>query len=180
MVAALLHNPQTAEVLYDRAAVDAMIAGQAERINVRYAGDRLLVLPVMTGALVYAGQLLPHLVMPLELDYVHATRYDGARSGGSLQWLVRPRLPVSGRKILLLDDILDEGITLQRIADWLLDEGAAEVAISVLVHKEKPMPQPCAPDFPALRVPDRYVYGFGLDANGLWRNANGIFVAPGA
>ena len=154
-----------------------MIAGQASLMNSRYADERVLVLAVMTGALVYAGQLLPQLRFELELDYVHATRYDGARSGGDLQWLVRPRESVAGRKVLLLDDILDEGVTLCGIRDWLLREGAADVAIAVLVHKEKSLPQPCVPAFPALAVPDRYVYGFGLDADGLWRNADGIFVA---
>ena len=178
MTVALLHDPLTAEVIHPRAAIDTMIRRQAALVNARYAGERLLVLAVMTGALVYAGQLLPQLDVELELDYVHATRYDGARSGGDLAWLVRPRQSLTGRKILLLDDILDEGITLQKIRTWLLAEGASEVAIAVLLHKQKAIPQPCAADFPALIVPDRYVYGFGLDADGLWRNADGIFAAP--
>lgn len=167
-------------VLYDRRAIDALMDRQAALMNARYADDQVLVLAVMTGALVYVGQLLPRLNFRLELDYVHATRYDGARSGGELQWLVHPRQSVADRTILLLDDILDEGVTLYQIRNALISEGAAEVAIGVLVHKEKPMPQPCAPAFPALLVPDRYVYGFGLDADGLWRNADGIFVATGA
>ena len=166
-------------MLHDRQAIDTLIDGQAALMNSRYSDERILVLAVMTGALVYAGQLLPRLRFELELDYVHATRYDGARSGGNLQWLMRPRQTVTGRKVLLLDDILDEGVTLCGIRDWLLQEGAADVAIAVLVHKQKPLPQPCAPTFPALTVPDRYVYGFGLDADGLWRNADGIFVAEG-
>lgn len=174
------HNPDNATVLYDRRAIDALMDRQATLMNARYVDDQVLVLPVMTGALVYAGQLLPRLNFRLELDYVHATRYDGARSGGELQWLVHPRQAVAGRSVLLLDDILDEGITLHEIRNALIAEGAAEVAISVLVHKEKPVRQPCLPTFPALPVPDRYVYGFGLDAEGLWRNADGIFVADGA
>ncbi|MFW9612054.1 MAG: hypoxanthine-guanine phosphoribosyltransferase [Fluviibacter sp.] len=172
-----MHDPRQAEVIHDRGAIDAMIAHQATLMNARYADERVLVLPVMTGALVYAGQLLPQLGFALELDYVHATRYDGARSGGVLHWLMKPRTPVAGRTVLLLDDILDEGVTLHSIRNWLLEAGAASVAIAVLVHKEKTLQQPCLPTFPALTVPDRYVYGFGLDADGLWRNADGIFVA---
>ena len=177
MAIPIRHDPASARRLYDRAAIDALITRQAALMNARYAGQRVLVLAVMTGALVYAGQLLPSLDFELELDYVHATRYDGARSGAALNWLVKPRQAIAGRTVLLLDDILDEGITLDAICAWLNAEAAAEVAISVLVHKEKPTPQPCAPDFPALMVPDEYVYGFGLDADGLWRNADGIFVA---
>lgn len=177
-MAVLIHDPHRAEVVYDRAALDAILEQQAVLMNQRFSGQNVLVLPVMTGALVYAGQLLPRLGFPLELDYVHASRYDGARSGGRLNWIVAPRVPVSGRSILLLDDILDEGITLHAIRKSLIAGGASDVAIGVLIHKQKPFPQPCSPDFPALKVPDRYVYGFGLDADGLWRNANGIFVAP--
>ncbi|MBU3656504.1 MAG: hypoxanthine-guanine phosphoribosyltransferase [Rhodocyclaceae bacterium] len=172
------HDPVRSQLLHDRTAIDALISHQAALMNARYAGQRVLVLAVMTGALIYAGQLLPRLDFELELDYVHATRYDGARSGGELKWLVRPRQSVAGKHILLLDDILDEGITLDVIRTWLGNEGAADVAISVLVHKEKLTLQPCSPAFPALIVPDDYVYGFGLDADGLWRNADGIFVAP--
>ena len=177
-VGMLIHDPQSAEVIHDRRALDALMAQQADLMNQRYADQQVLVLPVMTGALVYAGQLLPRLRFPLELDYVHASRYGGARSGGALNWIAAPRLPVAGRSILLLDDILDEGITLHAIRESLISSGATDVAIGVLIHKQKAVPQPCSPDFPALMVPDRYVYGFGLDADGLWRNADGIFVAP--
>ena len=176
----LQHDPENAALLHDRQAIDALIETQAALMNARYAAERVLVLPVMTGALIYAGHLLPKLNFALELDYVHATRYDGARSGAALNWLVRPRQSVAGRSVLLLDDILDEGLTLCAIQDWLRAEGAVEVSIGVLIHKQKALPQPCEPDYPALTVPDCYVYGFGLDADGLWRNANGIYVARGA
>jgi len=171
------HDPSTAECLFDRAAIDSLMDAQASQLNIRYAQIRPLVLCVMTGALVYAGQLLPRLNFALDLDYVHASRYGDARTGGVLDWIVRPRYDVRGREILLLDDILDEGVTLNEIRMWLLAAGAARVEIAVLTHKEKPVPQPCIPDYPALMTPDRYVYGFGLDVAGLWRNANGIFVA---
>jgi len=171
------HDPLVAECLYDRAAIDGLMDIQATRLNVRYADACPLVLCVMTGALVYAGHLLPRLNFSLELDYVHASRYGDARTGGRLNWLVRPRQSVINREILLLDDILDEGVTLHEIAEWLKTEGARSVEIAVLTHKEKVLPQPCKPDYPALKTPDRYVYGFGLDVDGLWRNANGIFVA---
>ena len=171
------HDPFVAECLYDRAAIDKLMDVQAEHLNARYANACPLVLCVMTGALVYAGQLLPRLSFSLELDYVHASRYGDARIGGALNWLVRPRESVVDREILLLDDILDEGITLHEIAEWLKAEGAGSIEIAVLTHKEKKIPQPCNPDYPALITPDRYIYGFGLDVDGLWRNANGIFVA---
>lgn len=171
------HDPHLAECLYDRTAIDALMDQQATRLNARYAQSRPLVLCVMTGALVYAGHLLPRLNFSLDLDYVHASRYGDARTGGQLEWMARPRHAVMDREVLLLDDILDEGVTLHEIAQWLKAAGARSTEIAVLTHKQKSVPQACAPDYPALKTPDRYVYGFGLDVDGLWRNANGIFVA---
>lgn len=171
------HDPSVAECLFDRKTIDRVLDAQASLLNVRYAATRPLVLCVMTGALVYAGHLLPRLSFALDLDYVHASRYGDAREGGLINWIARPRSVVTGREVLLLDDILDEGVTLHEIQQWLLAEGAKQVEIAVLTHKKKPLPQPCTPDYPALMTPDRYVYGFGLDVDGLWRNADGIFVA---
>ena len=171
------HDPLRAECLYDRAAIDRCMDLQAAQLNERYAGSHPLVLCVMTGAMIYAGHLLPRLNFLLDLDYVHASRYGDARTGGQLHWIARPTQSVKGREVLLLDDILDEGVTLHEIAKWLNAEGASSIEIAVLTHKEKAAPQPCKPDYPALSTPDRYVYGFGLDVAGLWRNANGIFVA---
>lgn len=171
------HDPSVAECLFDRKTIDRVLDAQASLLNVRYAATCPLVLCVMTGALVYAGHLLPRLSFALDLDYVHASRYGDAREGGLINWIARPRSLVTGREVLLLDDILDEGVTLHEIQQWLLAEGAKQVEIAVLTHKKKPLPQPCTPDYPALMTPDRYVYGFGLDVDGLWRNADGIFVA---
>ncbi len=171
------HDPSVAECLFDRQAIDRVLDAQASLLNARYASTRPLVLCVMTGALVYAGHLLPRLSFALDLDYVHASRYGDARQGGLLHWIARPRSVVAGREVLLLDDILDEGVTLHEIQQWLYAEGAKQVEIAVLTHKNKPLPQPCSPDYPTLMTPDRYVYGFGLDVDGLWRNADGIFVA---
>lgn len=171
------HDPSVAECLFDRKTIDRVLDAQASLLNVRYASTCPLVLCVMTGALVYAGHLLPRLSFALDLDYVHASRYGDAREGGLINWIARPRSVVTGREVLLLDDILDEGVTLHEIQQWLLAEGAKQVEIAVLTHKKKPLPQPCTPDYPALMTPDRYVYGFGLDVDGLWRNADGIFVA---
>jgi hypoxanthine phosphoribosyltransferase len=174
------HDPMFAQCLFDRQAIEVILDAQATLLNQRYAASRPLVLCVMTGALVYAGHLLPRLSFTLDLDYVHASRYGMDRHGGALDWIARPRIGVANREVLLLDDILDEGITLNDIRQWLYAEGATQVEIAVLTHKAKSLPQPCQPDYPALVTPDRYVYGFGLDVDGLWRNADGIFVAPTA
>ncbi len=129
-----------------------------------------LVLPVMGGAIVFAGQLLPRLDFPLEFDYLHVTRYRGKTQGGAIEWRVLPGQPVSGRTVLVIDDILDEGETLHAVKEKLLEMGAARVHTAVLADKDIARPKPIQADFVGLKVPNRFVFGCGMDAYGLWRN----------
>lgn len=129
-----------------------------------------LVLPVMGGAIVFAGQLLPRLDFPLEFDYLHVTRYRGKTHGGGIEWRVLPGKPVTGRTVLVIDDILDEGETLHAIRQRLQEMGAARIYTAVLADKMLERAKPIQADFVGLRVPDRYVFGCGMDAYGLWRN----------
>lgn len=134
-----------------------------------------LVLAVMGGAVVFAGQLLPRLNFPLEFDYLHVTRYRGNSSGGAIEWRVLPGKNVLGRSVLVLDDILDEGETLAAIHDKLIEMGAGRVSSAVLTDKDNGLTKPIRADFVGLSVPDRYVFGCGMDAYGLWRNLPAIY-----
>jgi hypoxanthine phosphoribosyltransferase len=152
------------------AEVQAAIARLAAQIQATL-GDRYpLVLVVMGGAVVFAGQLLPQLRMPLDLEYLHATRYGAATSGGSIEWRVPPPAGVRDRAVLVLDDILDGGHTMAAIRDRLLGLGAASFHCAVLVEKTLGVPKPIKADFVGLAIPDRFVFGCGMDAKGLWRN----------
>jgi hypoxanthine phosphoribosyltransferase len=119
---------------------------------------------------VFAGQLLPQLRMPLDVDYVHATRYGDATSGGRIDWRVPPSLAVRGRNVLVLDDIHDGGHTMRAVRDRLIEMGAASFQCAVLVEKILGREKPIAADFVGLRIPDRFVFGCGMDAKGYWRN----------
>jgi hypoxanthine phosphoribosyltransferase len=140
-----------------------------------------VLLCVMNGGLIFTGQLLTRLVFPLEIDYVHATRYGHETNGATLQWTVRPQLDLKGRTVLLLDDILDEGVTLAAIADYCRQQGAIKVCMAVLVeklHLRKVSPGMKA-DFTGIEVGDRFLFGYGLDYKGYWRNAPGIYAVKG-
>jgi hypoxanthine phosphoribosyltransferase len=119
---------------------------------------------------VFAGQLLPRLDFPLEFDYLHVTRYRGKTQGGAIEWRVLPGKSVAGRTLLVIDDILDEGETLYATRQKLLEMGAARVYTAVLADKEIRKTKPVQADFVGLKVPDRFVFGCGMDAYGLWRN----------
>jgi len=147
----------------------------AAAIGQRLHASNPLVLTVMGGAVVFAGQLLPRLAFPLNCDYLHATRYGDVTSGGELSWLVEPRTPVAGRTVLVLDDILDEGVTLAAVKQRLLAMGAKECLIAVLTEKDLGRAKPVAADFVGLQLPNRYVFGCGMDVKGAWRNLPAIY-----
>jgi hypoxanthine phosphoribosyltransferase len=137
----------------------------------RELGERYpLVLAVMGGAVVFAGQILPLLRFPLDFDYVHASRYGAMTRGSRLEWRVRPPALVRGRTVLVLDDILDHGETMNAIRNGLLELGADSVHCAVLVEKTLRDKKPIVPDFVGLKIPDRFVFGCGMDAKGFWRN----------
>lgn len=165
------------DVLFDRAAIDAAIAAIAGDIDAHYAGgERPVYLSVMHGGLLFAGQLALQLRTDLEFDYLHATRYRGATTGSGLAWLHRPATPLRGRRVLIADDILDEGHTLKAIRNWCEDEGAGEVRIAVLAVKNHDRRvDGIDADHVALEVPDRYVYGFGMDYHEQGRNLPGLY-----
>jgi hypoxanthine phosphoribosyltransferase len=164
-----------AEIIYSAEDVAQAIDSLAKDINQTLSDSRPLVMCVMGGAVVFSGQLLPKLDFPLEFDYVQASRYHNQTSGQKLVWKVEPTKNVSGRTVLLLDDILDEGHTLAAIKEKCLVQGAKEVVIAVLVEKELNKTKPIKADFIGLKVPDRYVFGCGMDAYGWWRNLQAIY-----
>jgi hypoxanthine phosphoribosyltransferase len=149
-----------------QAAIRRLAAEIEDRLHEAYP----LVLVVMGGAVVFAGQLLPLLRFPLDFDYVHASRYGDATHGAGIRWRVEPPAGVQGRTVLVLDDILDGGLTLRAIRDRLLQLGARSFHCAVLVEKLLAKEKPIAADFVGLRIPDRFVFGCGMDAKGFWRN----------
>ena len=170
-----------AELLAGETEVTAAIERLAVEMTAQLADKRPLMLCVMNGALIFAGQLLPRLVFPLEVEYIHATRYGSSTEGGSLDWIVRPARDLEGRTVVLLDDIIDEGVTLASIAEYCLTAGAAEVLMAVLVdklHARKVKPGYRA-DFTGIETEDRFLFGYGLDYKGFWRNAPGIYAVKG-
>lgn len=165
--------------VYDAVAVQAALQRMAGEINQRFARDDApafpLVLGVMGGAVVFAGQILTRLDFPLEFDYIHVSRYGAKDQGGRIEWKVEPRAEVRGRTVIVLDDILDEGETLAHVKQRLLALGAAEVLLAVFADKEIGKAKPARPDYVGLVLPNKFVVGYGMDAYGYWRNLPGIW-----
>ena len=173
------HSPSAllaqADCLHSAGAVDAAIDRIARELTAALREAEPVVMCVMTGGLFFSGQLLGRLAFPLHLDYVHASRYQNNTAGTELSWQAQPKMDLSGRTVLLLDDILDEGITLLAIKERCLALGAKALLTAVLVEKNLPHAKPMQADFVGLTVPNRYVFGCGMDAYGWWRNLPAIY-----
>jgi hypoxanthine phosphoribosyltransferase len=161
---------EKSDVIAGAEEVQAAIRRVASQIEARLGNAFPIVLPVMGGAVVFAGQLLPLLRFPLDFDYIHASRYGGATRGAGVDWKVSPPGLVQGRTVLVLDDILDHGETMNVIRTRLLELGAKDFYCAVLVEKKLNLKKPIAADFVGLTIPDRFVFGCGMDAKGYWRN----------
>ena len=166
---------QQAELLYSAEQVQAALHKVAQQINAGFADAHPLVLSVMGGAVVFTGQLLPLLDFPLDFDYVHVSRYGDARRGGAMHWKVEPRENVRGRVVLLLDDILDEGHTLSVLRERVLELGANKCYSAVFADKQLGRIKPIRADFVGVELPNRFVFGYGMDIEGAWRNLPAIY-----
>lgn len=166
-----------AECLYDLTEIEEALDRMAEAITDKLSDKNPLILCVMIGALIPTGHLLTRLNFPLEVDYIHATRYRGTTRGGDLHWLVEPRQSLKDRTILIIDDIMDGGLTLAAIIDYCNQAGAKAVHSAVMVNKLRPREKGVnfEPDFTGLDTEDKYLFGFGLDYKEYLRNAPGIY-----
>lgn len=164
------------EVLHPRAEIEAVIADLGRRIDAELHGERAVFLTVMNGALMFAGHLALAIRTDLEFDYVHATRYRGATRGSELHWLREPVADLRGRTVLLVDDILDEGGTLKAVRDECLRRGAKRALIATLCRKDHDRLVPgIHADFNGIVLPDRYVFGYGMDYHEQGRNLPDIY-----
>jgi hypoxanthine phosphoribosyltransferase len=158
------------DCLFDEQQVMRAYDQLAERIESEYAELNPIMLVVMNGGMVPAVELIRRLGFPFELDYLHATRYRGATTGGGLEWKNRPQKVLAGRHVLVIDDILDEGNTLVAVRAALLDQAPASLKVAVLAEKQHDRRAPGAhAEFVGLSVPDRYVFGCGMDYKEYWR-----------
>jgi hypoxanthine phosphoribosyltransferase len=166
---------EDADLLCPEGEVRAAVARVAAEITASLREEFPMVLSVMGGAVIFTGQLLPLLAFPLEFGAIEVTRYANTTRGRAIDWRLAPRDDVRGRTVLVIDDILDEGVTLAAVRDRLLEMGARRVLAAVFADKDLGRAKPVAADFVGVRVPDRYVFGFGMDAYGLWRNLPAVY-----
>ena len=170
---------EEADIVCNAADCAKAVSRMAHEIEAKLANEFPVVLSVMGGAAVFTGQLLPRLTFPLEFGAIEVTRYGNTTQGREISWRLAPRDNVKDRTVLVVDDILDEGITMAAIRNKLLEMGAKAVYAAVFADKDLKREKAARADFIGITVPDRYVFGFGMDAYGLWRNLPAIYALKG-
>lgn len=166
----------SAQCLYSTAEVEAAIVEMARQITARIGATNPVVCSVLTGGIVLTGKLITQLPFALELDYLHLSRYQNRTEGGLLHWKAMPTIDCAGRTVLLVDDILDEGTTLQAAVENFRQMGAVDVLTAVLINKRHQRKHGLqVADFVGLETEDRYLFGYGLDYHGYFRNVPGIY-----
>ena len=163
--------------IFSKADVENALDKMADQINEKLSETNPIVLCTVIGGIIPTGLLLPRLNFPLELDYIHATRYRGETKGGHLHWVKQPEIDLTDRTILIIDDILDEGHTLDAIIDYCQGEGAKQILTAVLIEKNLPdRPGLHQADFTGLVADNEYLVGYGMDYKGYLRNLDTISI----
>ncbi len=162
-------------LIADKQEVNAAVEHLGEVINAHYGDREIILLIVMTGAVMPAAWVASKLKMPVQMDFVHATRYAGQTEGGEIEFRVPPRLNLEGHDVLIIDDIYDIGLTLQMIEGYCESRGARSVNSAVLVRKIHDRETTgTLPKFIGMEVEDKYIFGCGMDVYENWRHLDEI------
>lgn len=166
---------QNSSLLASREQVMAAVDRMAEQVNEFYGDRPIILLIVMTGAVMPAAWLASRLNMPVQMDFIHATRYAGSTEGGEIEFRVPPRLNLQDHDVLIVDDIYDIGLTLQMIEEYCAARHVNSVNSAVLVRKIHDRPTTGQlPRFIGMDIEDRYIFGCGMDAYEHWRHLDEI------
>jgi len=165
--------------MIDGETLQTRIEGLAVELSGRYQDLPVVVLVVLKGAVPFSVDLLRRLTMPLVVDYVRARSYAGTRSVGEVVFSHLPEEPLSGRHVLIVEDILDTGHTAERILEVVRAQHPASVALAVLLDKPARRLRPVEADFTGFIIEDHFVVGYGLDFNERYRELDAIYTMDG-
>jgi hypoxanthine phosphoribosyltransferase len=159
------------EILIQPDALNRRVAELGQEISQDYAGKRLLLIGVLKGAAMFLVDLARQIHLPLELDFMATSSYGAStQSSGIVRILKDLEEPVDGKDILIVEDIVDSGLTLAYILRSLETRGPASVKVCGLLLKDRPREADVSVDYVGFEIPDRFVVGYGLDYAEAYRN----------
>jgi hypoxanthine phosphoribosyltransferase len=166
-----------AEVLYTEQQIHEKIAELSRRIEVDYAGEKVLLVGVLRGAVMVMADLARELTIPIEMDWMAVSSYgSGTQSSGVVRILKDLDTDLHGRHVLIVEDIIDSGLTLSWLRGNLESRGAASVEICALLRKPEAAKVVVDVKYEGFQIPNAFVVGYGLDFAEQYRNLRGIAV----
>lgn len=147
----------------------------ANEMNVFYADKKPIFISVLNGAFMFTADLLKKIEVPCELSFIKLSSYSGTNSTGTVKEIVGLQEEIAGRDVIVIEDIIDTGITMQKIISQLDLKNPASIRIATLLLKPDSVKVPINPDFVCFSIPDKFVVGYGLDLNGIGRNLPDIY-----
>lgn len=147
----------------------------AERINKDYAGKRPLLLGVLNGCFMFVSDLMKNLEIECEISFVKFSSYQGSETTGTVKQLVGLAESIEGRDVIVVEDIVDTGLTMHKMLETLAKEKPASISIASLFLKPARLRVPVEVKYSAFEIPDRFIVGYGLDYDGLGRNLPDVY-----
>jgi hypoxanthine phosphoribosyltransferase len=164
-------------ILITREEIEQTVVRLAHEVESDYQGKHPLLVGVLKGSFVFMADLIRHLDVPLELDFVRVCSYgDGQESSGIVRLVQSLSMPVKGRDVLVIEDIVDTGITISFVLEYLREQKPASLKLCALTDKPSRRRVPVAIDYVGLTVPDKFIVGYGLDCDERFRNLPDICV----
>jgi hypoxanthine phosphoribosyltransferase len=165
--------------LFTREEIQRKIQELGSRVSADYADKDLLVIGVLKGALFFMSDLLRALKISVRMDFIHCvSSASKGQVGNPVQMLCDTKEDIKGKHVLLVEDIMDSGVTLQYLKQMLLERGPASLKVCVLLDKSDRRQVQIEADYAGFRIPNKYVVGYGLDYQDRYRNLPYIAVLP--
>ena len=157
--------------------IASLVQGIANRINADYAGREPLFICVLNGAFIYASDLFKCINLPAEITFVRLKSYEGTATTGKVNMLIPLQVPVKDREIIIVEDIVDTGLTMHGFIQYLKEEGARSVELTSFLFKPDSLQYPDAtPKYVGKSIPTKFVVGYGLDVDERGRNLDSLYV----
>lgn len=173
-----LHD-KTFEVFIRNEEIQSEIISLAKRINADYAGKEVVFIAVLNGAFMFAADLMKQVTLPSEITFVKVSSYQGMNSSGRVDEVIGLNRSIKNKHVIILEDIVDTGITMEKLFTLLAVEHPASIEIAALLYKPEAFKGKHTPTYIGFSIPNKFVVGYGLDYNELGRNTQHIYQLKG-
>lgn len=166
---------KTFDVFIEKEEIQKKVSSIAGKINEQFKGEEIVFIAVLNGAFMFASDLMKSIALDAEISFVKMSSYHGTESTGSVDELIGLSNDIKGKTVCIIEDIVDTGITIDKIISLLSLEQPKAIKVCTLLYKPKAFKGLHEPDYVGFRIPNAFVVGYGLDYNEKGRNLDAIY-----